>query len=172
MTRAVGAVASIITRTPAENSTVLERGDFGIGTFNALDGEMIVNEGVVYQFRAGGHAGAVLSDLRTPFACVTYFEPETRLVIDAAQDKKEFETLVDDLIGNHNLFVAVRFIGTFDEIETRTVFSQHPPYPPMLDVVRQQPTQKFAATRGTMLGFRTPDYMQGISVRVAVKSGY
>ena len=108
---------------------LLNHGDFGIGTFNALDGEMIVNDGVVYQFRSGGHAGAVLSDLRTPFACVTYFEPETRIVIDAPKDKKEFETLVDELVGNPNLFVAVRFIGAFDDVETRTVFSQHPPYP-------------------------------------------
>jgi acetolactate decarboxylase len=143
---------------------LLKHGNFGIGTFNALDGEMIVNDSVVHQFRSGGHAGAVLSDLQTPFACVTYFEPETSLVIHAPKDKKELETLVDELVGNQNLFVAVRFIGEFDEVETRTVFSQHPPYPPMLDVVRQQPTQKFAATRGTMLGFRTPDYMQGISV--------
>ena len=143
---------------------LLRHGNFGLGTFNALDGEMIINESTVHQFRADGHAGQVQPEQLTPFACVTYFEPEMSIAIDAPTSKKELERLVDEAVGNPNLFVAVRFTGTFDDIETRTVFCQCRPYPPMLDVVRLQPTQHFGATGGTMLGFRTPAYMQGINV--------
>lgn len=58
---------------------LLQHGNFGLGTFNALDGEMIVTDGVVRQFRAEGLAAEVPGSLKTPFACVTYFEPEKRL---------------------------------------------------------------------------------------------
>lgn len=143
---------------------LLSHGNFGIGTFNALDGEMIINESVVHQFRSDGHAGAVQPEQMTPFACVTYFEPEMSIAIDAPKNKQELERLINEVIGNPNLFVAVRFVGEFEELETRTVFCQCRPYPPMLDVVSRQPTQNFGATRGTMLGFRTPIYMQGINV--------
>jgi acetolactate decarboxylase len=30
---------------------LLRHGDFGLGTFNRLDGEMLVNDGVCYQLR-------------------------------------------------------------------------------------------------------------------------
>src|ERR1700756_3797056 len=114
---------------------LLSRGNFGLGTFNALDGEMIVDGGVVHQFRADGQAGAVPGDLRTPFACVTHFEPEFTVALDRPREKAELEVLVDGLVGNPNLFVALRFVGWFEAVETRTVFCQCRPYPPMLEVV-------------------------------------
>jgi acetolactate decarboxylase len=143
---------------------LLQRGTFGLGTFNALDGEMIVNEGVVHQLRAEGRAGIVPNTLRTPFACVTDFEPEQRFRIESAIDKAGFEGVIEEKVGNPNLLVAVRFTGILEEVNTRTVFCQCHPYPKMLDVVAKQPTIRFGATRGTMLGFRTPGYMQGLNV--------
>lgn len=143
---------------------LLGHGNFGLGTFNSLDGEMIVDGGTVHQLRSDGGAAHVLPDLKTPFACVTYFDAEETITIDSPMDKETFEALVDEVIGNPNIFAAVRFIGQFEEVETRTVFCQCRPYPPMLDVVRRQPTRHFGASSGIMLGFRSPGYMQGVNV--------
>lgn len=109
---------------------LLMHGNFGLGTFNGLDGEMIVNDSVIHQFRADGQAGRVPGDLKTPFACVTFFNPEKEYMIDTAQDKEGFEAIVDHLVNNPNLFAAVRFTGMFERVETRTVFCQCQPYPP------------------------------------------
>lgn len=143
---------------------LLEHGNFGLGTFNALDGEMIVNDGTVHQLRSDGGAADVPPDRQTPFACVTYFDPEETITIDSPMDKENFEALVNTVIDNANMFAAVRFTGQFERVETRTVFCQCRPYPPMLDVVRRQPTRQFGASGGTMLGFRSPAYMQGVNV--------
>ena len=143
---------------------LLRHGNFGLGTFNALDGEMIVNDNVVHQLRADGHAGEVPHDVLTPFACVTHFEPEQTITLDRSHTKEELEALVDGLIGNPNLFVALRFTGRFEMVETRTVFCQCRPYPPMLEVVRNQPVQHFGAEQGVMLGFRSPPFVQGLNV--------
>jgi acetolactate decarboxylase len=143
---------------------LLEHGNFGIGTFNALDGEMVINEGVVYQLRSDGGAVSVPRDSMTPFACMTYFEPQQHLVIDGPIDKAGLESLVNKTLGNQNLFAAIRYIGAFARVDTRAVFYQSHPYPPMVDVVRQQPTKRFGDSRGVMLGFRAPGYMQGLNV--------
>jgi acetolactate decarboxylase len=143
---------------------LLVHGNFGLGTFNALDGEMIVNDSVIHQFRADGQAGRVPGSLKTPFACVTFFQPEKEYVIDTPCDKEGFEEIVNRLVDNPNLFAAVRFTGLFEKVETRTVFCQCHPYPPMLEVVSRQPTMQLGASSGTMLGFRTPPYMQGVNV--------
>src|SRR5207249_10961718 len=50
-------------------------GDFGLGTFNALDGEMIALDGRYYQITADGAVKPVRDDVRTPFAVVTHFYP-------------------------------------------------------------------------------------------------
>ncbi len=143
---------------------LVKHGDFGLGTFDALDGEMIVAEGEVRQFRSQGIASGTTGDMKTPFACVTYFEPEEIVTIDKPMNKEEFEGLVNKLIDNPNLFGAVRFTGELEAVDTRTVFCQHKPYPGMLEVVAKQPTFTMSNVSGVMLGFRTPPYMQGINV--------
>src|SRR5436190_10893345 len=50
-------------------------GDFGLGTFNALDGEMIALDGRYYQVTADGAVQPVRDDMRTPFAVVAHFHP-------------------------------------------------------------------------------------------------
>src|ERR1700757_1765539 len=53
---------------------LLRHGDFGLGTFNGLDGEMLVLDGVCYQLRSDGSAQVAESDQRTPFGVVTWFD--------------------------------------------------------------------------------------------------
>src|ERR671930_1889838 len=52
-----------------------EHGDLGIGTLNALDGEMIAVDGRFMRADADGAIGDVPPEARTPFAVVTFFEP-------------------------------------------------------------------------------------------------
>lgn len=51
-------------------------GDFGIGTFEALDGEMAVVDGKVYQIKADGVAYPAADSVETPFAAVTFFDTD------------------------------------------------------------------------------------------------
>src|SRR5262249_38715832 len=56
-----------------------KHGDFGLGTFNDLDGEMVGFDGTFYQLRSDGSARPVTADQKTPFAVVTFFHPEQEL---------------------------------------------------------------------------------------------
>lgn len=58
------------------NTTIadlLTHGDFGLGTFNELDGELIAFSSEVYQLRADGSARKARMEQRTPFAVMTGF---------------------------------------------------------------------------------------------------
>lgn len=51
-------------------------GDTGIGTFHALDGEMIFLDGTVYQAKVDGSVNQVNDEVLVPFAMATNFEAD------------------------------------------------------------------------------------------------
>lgn len=143
---------------------LLRHGDFGLGTFNRLDGEMLVLDGVCYQLRSDGSAVIADPEERTPFAAVTWFRPDRTINISAPCDRGALKSRIDDALESTNLMVAVRVTGQFSTIRTRTVTEQHPPYRSFTVATQDQEEVTFREVEGTLAGFRMPDYEQGISV--------
>ncbi len=143
---------------------LLKKGDFGLGTFNHLDGEMIAFNSRVYQLRADGSASAARPEQRTPFAVMTFFQPQYQHRFAGPAGRDEVHAVIDRQIVSDNQFCALRIDGRFQQVETRTVPCQHRPYKPMMEAVEQQPTFHFDQRDGVLIGFRTPQYMQGINV--------
>src|SRR5918997_3199871 len=85
-----------------------EHGDFGLGTFDALDGEMICLDGNFYQVKADGRAYAVERRARTPFAVVTVFEPDTAQTLSTPMDFGAFCDYLDGIIGGGSVCAAIR----------------------------------------------------------------
>ena len=71
---------------------ILEHGDFGLGTFANLDGEMVVLDGRVYQVQDPGRVSEASPDAGAPFAVVTRFDPSTDVSIDTVGSFKDLET--------------------------------------------------------------------------------
>lgn len=143
---------------------LLRHGNFGLGTFNGLDGEMLVLDGVCYQLRADGSARAADLNQRTPFAVVTWFDADRKFGVSAPVDRAELKARIDESLPSTNLIVAVRVTGDFSEIRTRTVSEQHRPYRPFTEATQDQQVVTFTDATGTLAGFRMPDYEQGVSV--------
>jgi acetolactate decarboxylase len=141
-----------------------KHGDFGLGTFNDLDGEMIAIDGKFFQLTSDGTAHVVDLMQKTPFAVMTFFTPEVARRLEHPVMRSELYALLDDLAPSRNLFYAIRIDGRFSRVLTRTVPRQTKPYRPLTEVVQTQPTFEFTNVTGTIAGFRSPDYMQGISV--------
>lgn len=142
---------------------IRQYGDFGLGTFNDLDGEMVGFDGTFYQLRSDGSARLVTAGQKTPFAVVTFFQPEREL--DVVQPTKKSELLaILEKETDANLFNAVRVDGIFDEVHTRTVQRQVKPFPPLTEAAEHQAEKVFTNVEGTLAGFRTPTYAQGIGV--------
>lgn len=141
-----------------------QHGDFGIGTFNALDGEMVVLDGTVYQIKTDGLAYEPGTDTKTPFAVLTHFEADTSFALSGEMSYDELLTTLDESVKSRNLFYAIRIDGEFSGLKTRSVPVQTRPYRPLGEVVEAQSIFQLEVTEGSMVGFRFPEYTKEINV--------
>lgn len=141
-----------------------EHGDFGIGTFNKLDGELIGFDGEFYRLRSDGTATPVKEKDKSPFCSITFFETEITHRVNRQLTLEELEQELDKLLPSKNVFYAIRMDGVFKKVQTRTVEVQEKPYVPMIEAVKTQPIFDFENIEGTIAGFRTPQYAHGIAV--------
>jgi len=140
------------------------RGDFGIGTFNALDGEMVELNGRFYQMRADSTVRRMKGSDRTPFAMVTRFEADKRVFIDQPIDYPQLQQRLDRILPSRNVFCAIKIEGMFSYVKVRSVPRQTLPYPRLAAVVKTQPTFELNGVKGTLAGFYVPEYAQGINI--------
>ena len=143
---------------------VLRHGDLGLGTFNGLDGEMILIDGECFRMRSDGSVDRPALDERTPFAIVTRFAPSAWSGIDRPMDRAGVIAVAQSLVPSENYLYAVRVTGSFESVVTRTVQQQTPPYRPMREAVGDQSVLTWRSLSGTIAGFRTPLYERGIGV--------
>ncbi|WP_085316658.1 acetolactate decarboxylase [Derxia lacustris] len=143
---------------------LLRHGDFGIGTFNRLDGELVLLDGRAYHVHADDSVELAPASDRTPLAYVLPFRPAASLALDNIASLRDLEALLDARLGNLNLFHAVRIDGAFVDVSTRAIAPQTRPYKPLAEIVPTQSVFRFAATDGVMVGIRSPGFTKGVSV--------
>ncbi len=139
-------------------------GNFGVGTFNALDGELIAVDGDYYRLRADGSARLVTDDMRTPFAVVQHFHAETTSDLVGPTAISDLNDRIHSLASSDNYFFGVRVDGRFSRITVRAVPRQTKPYPTLVEATQHQSVFDFEDLDGTMVGFRFPDFSQGINM--------
>jgi acetolactate decarboxylase len=100
----------------------------------------------------------------TPFAAVTTFEADTTFDVGTPTSRAELLTQIDRHVSSENLFYGIRVSGRFATVSTRTAARQEAPYRPLSEATDDESERTFTATAGVLVGFRTPDYEQGISV--------
>ena len=140
-----------------------EHGDLGLGTLNALDGEMIALDGRFYRADVDGNVNEVAGDELTPFAVVVPFEPAIDLRLGAL-DHDELLDHLDRALPAGTAACAIRIDGSFELVRARSVPRQHPPYRPLTEVVAEQHVFELRDISGTVVGFRFPDYAEGVEV--------
>ena len=145
-------------------SELAMHGDFGIGTFEGLDGEMIALDGIFYQIWADGKAYRIPDSTKTPCAVVTFFKSVNVSYPQLSFDFHGLTNYLDRLIQTKNIFYAIRVDGTFQWVKTRSVNKQQQPYPRLVDALKDQPEFELRNVRGTLVGFRCPAYAGDINV--------
>lgn len=144
-------------------SEIKRHGDFGLGTFDMLDGEMVMLDGRVYQMTADGRVEEVGDDALTPFSCVTFYKAERHLELDVEKDYDDFLVWLQETLPSPNIFYAFRIEGEFAFMKVRSV-PKSECYIPLVEIAREQPVFEYDNIRGTLAGFYTPDFMASISV--------
>ena len=143
---------------------LLAEGNLGLGTTNGLDGELIVLDGNCYRARIDGNIEHLDESVQTPFAVVADFQPTAEIDLDGPLTFEKMTQAIESLLPAGSPSCAVRVDGSFGRVVARSVPRQQPPYKPLPEIIDQQRIFEVEDIEGTLVGFRFPDYAEGIEV--------
>jgi acetolactate decarboxylase len=140
-------------------------GDTGIGTFDRLDGEMVMLDGTAWQARVDGSVSAAPPFGTTPFASVARFAPDRTGPLGTAANFTEAEARLDAYLSNNtDLFAMARVDGTFPYVRVRSEPAQEKPYPNLTTALAGQKVYELRNVTGTVVALYSPAFSDGISV--------
>ena len=142
---------------------LLEHGDFGLGTFENFDGEMVIIDGAIYQVQGDGSVTHRGDDFQIPFAIVTRFQEDGDFESGVISCLKDLERACDPHRESGNLFYALRLEGHFEEIHARAVGGLAPGTR-LVDAAKAQSEFHFGNIEGTLVGFWSPEYSSSFNV--------
>ena len=142
---------------------IKKHGDFGLGTFDSLDGEMVMLDGDIYQITADGRVRQPDEAGFTPFACVTFYQPAAHDKLIGPSAYEDFLAWLEGLLPSPNIFYALRIEGKFSYVRVRSVPKQEC-YRPLVEVTKDQPVFEYTDVEGTLAGFFTPSFLSSLSV--------
>lgn len=144
---------------------VKTKGDMGLGTYNGLDGEMIVNNGKVYQFPAGGNVKMPDENSLVPFTVVKFFQPDFVVETGPVTDYPALKMLAEKQFLSLNYIYALKVSGTFSRIKCGSAEKQELPYEKTLsEAIANRPVFEWKNVEGTLVGFWFPEYVGGVNL--------
>ena len=143
--------------------TLRGKGDFGIGTFNNLDGEMVALDGRFYRLDLDGDAHIVDDAQKTPFATVCHFKTMLSDEIKVPMSNPQFNEALRRMVPSDNLFCAILINGHFKTVLTRSV-PHTENYRPLSEATDHQKLRDFKQVRGFLVGFYTPGFVPSVNV--------
>ena len=141
-------------------------GDTGIGTFQSVNGELIMLDGVIYRALWDGSVEVVPDSETIPFANVTFFDADIKQENINADSSGELKNLMTTIAANNgkNQFYMAKVTGLMSSILVRSELPQKEPYK-TLDEALKTDQREFTYTdiKGTVVALYCPDYMDGLN---------
>lgn len=143
---------------------IKKHGDLGLGTFDHLDGEMVILDGIIYQIDGEGRVNIIEDDkTTTPFTCLTFFKPISVEEVDGRISYEDFLKWLEDLMPSPNVFYAFRIRGLFRDVTVRSV-SKQDSLKPLAEITVGQSVFNFTHKAGTVVGIYTPSFLASLNV--------
>jgi acetolactate decarboxylase len=158
-----GALVQGVYERAVSSNLLLNYGDFGLGTFENLDGEMVVLDGAIYQVRSDGKVTKIEKDVGTPFAVVTHFVADQDQMIENASSFKDLTKICDRYRDSDNLFYAFRIDGHFGNVHTRAMRETLEGLP-LAKAAAIQPEFEFTGVDGTLVGIWAPQFSSALNI--------
>ena len=142
-----------------------KHGDTGIGTFEGLNGEMIVLDGVVYRANQDCEINIMDDKETVPFSNVTFFDKDISVKLADVPDKAALEKILNETVDKkgRNSFYMVKISGDFNEILVRSEKGTTEPYPTLVEALKTQKEITPQNISGTIVGLYCPDFMSSLN---------
>ena len=158
-----GALVAGVSAGVVSVKTILDHGDFGLGTFADLDGEMVVLDGRAYQVPGSGRVSQTPPGARAPFAVVTRFSPQIDVEVGPFAAFAALQARCDSFRNSRNIFYAFRLDGRFSRIRTRAVNPSRKGAH-LVDAAKSQSEFHFSNIDGTLVGLWSPGFSSAFSI--------
>ena len=147
---------------------LLQEGDTGLGTFEDVNGEMILMDGHCYRADQDGNVTEIPHETGVPFSAVAKFCGEQKFllkdILDITSLRTELTRKIEERFGLNSMHV-VRIDGVFEKVDARSEAPYKSHHVTLKEVLGM--TQKafiFENIRGSLVGVYFPDYMDGINM--------
>ena len=125
---------------------------------------MVALDGRFYRADSDGRTAEIESEALTPFAVVVPFAPAVELSLEAPLDQSALLAALDRALPEDVAACALRVDGDFERVRARSIPRQRPPYRPLTEVIAEQHVFELYDVRGTLVGFRFPEYSGDVEV--------
>jgi len=156
---------ALITNHYVGNLTVAEikeNGNFGLGTFNMIDGEMVISENNVYQVLPNGEVNNMQADTKSPFVVTKYFEADTTFSITDLS-LNSLKKMLEPVLSNLSTPFAIKIIGKYKTLKSRSVDKVANESVSLDEIIANQTIFDFTNVEGTLIGFWFPEYFDGVN---------
>jgi len=142
---------------------IKENGDFGLGTFNMFDGEMVMYNGNAYQVLTNGDINNMPSESLSPYVVAKFFNADTSFSLPNNLSLDSVKTLLNPLVGNSLAPLAIKMTATFKTLKSRSVDKVSDESITLTEIIADQTVFEFTDVQGTVIGFWYPDYFDGVN---------
>ena len=143
-----------------------QHGDTGIGTFDKLNGELVMLNAEVYRVAGDGSVEVVSDQETTPFAVVAFMDTDESKKVNEIPDFDGLHKELDQIVQQRgmNRFYMIRIDGIFRQIHVRSVYAQEEPYKRLAEVLEHDQTFfDYENIEGTIVGVYCPPYMAALN---------
>ncbi len=139
-------------------------GACGLGTFEGIDGEMILLDGVIYRVDVDGKVAVMPESSPTPFcAVVAAFKPDLRIDLEPGLTMQDVCARIDAALVDKSRPAVIQVRGRFMAMKCRSVPGQKQPYPPLGEVVKQQNTFERPQVDGCIVAYWFPQALSAVN---------
>jgi acetolactate decarboxylase len=145
--------------------TLAKQGDFGLGTINELNGEMIALDGKFYCIDKNGVTREIKKTECTPFSVVSFFKPSEFKEISHIQNIQQLNQTLLSMIKNVNLFYMFRIDGEFSSMQLRSETCHCSQVIPLSELLlKHQNKYQLRKTHGSLVVTYSPSYSKQMCI--------
>jgi acetolactate decarboxylase len=142
---------------------IKKNGNFGLGTFNMVDGEMVIFNGNVYQVLTNGEINNISSDVLSPFVVTKFFMTDTSFSLPNNISLDSVKSFLKPIIEKTNAPLAIKITTKFSTLKSRSVDRVKDESVSLDEIVANQTEFNFTNVDGNVIGFWYPDYFDGVN---------
>ncbi len=141
------------------------KGDVGLGSYSALDGELVMLDGVPYKITEDGQVSVASDEELIVYVDAAFFKPAQTFVVDSTVNHESLRAAINAQVPTKNVFYAFRIHGDFSYVKCGGLAKQTRPYTAGLDVlIPNRPVFEKQNISGTIVGFYCPEFIGNINV--------